>query len=144
MWWSGFRWRFRPPRPIAAISSPSARRWGTSSPRCRTEMAGPAPRAPDRVGARAGRRRTRFAVVAARFHEAISKKLVDGRGGGGDGGEAPWVRAPFELPRAALPLARSRRYAGIACVGVVIRGGTPHFEHISRETARGIRQGALG
>ena len=113
-------------------------------------MAGRAPRAPDRVGARAGRRRTRFAVVAARFHEAISKKLVDGavaaldaRGVRGDRVEVHWVPGSFELPQAALMLARSRRYAGIACVGVVIRGGTPHFEHISRETAAGIRQVAL-
>src|SRR3989337_4285841 len=132
MWWSGFRWRFRPPRPIAAISSPSARRGGTSSPPCRTEMAGPAPRARDRVGARAGRRRTRFAVVAARFHEAISKKLVDGavaaldaRGVRGDRVEIHWVPGSFELPQAALTLARSRRYAGIACVGGALRGGAP-------------------
>ena len=47
------------------------------------------------------------------------------------------------LPLAALTLARSRRYAGIACVGVVIRGETPHFEYVSRETAAGIRQAAL-
>lgn len=113
-------------------------------------MAGRAPRAPDPPGHRAGRRRARFAVVASRFHEAISKALVEGavaaltaRGVPGDRVDVHWVPGSFELPQAALALARSRRYAGIACLGVVIRGGTPHFEHVSRETAAGIRQVAL-
>jgi len=113
-------------------------------------MAGRAPEAPARVGAWAGRSRSRFAVVAARFHEAISKKLVDGalsafgaRGVPGDRVEIHWVPGSFELPQAALTLARSGRYAAIACIGVVIRGGTPHFEHVSREAAAGIRQVAL-
>ncbi len=92
----------------------------------------------------------RFAIVAARFHEPISKKLVDGALAAlGTHGVAPgdvevhWVPGSFELPQAALALARSGRYAALVCVGVVIRGGTPHFEHVSRETAAGIRQVAL-
>ncbi|MBI2524938.1 MAG: 6,7-dimethyl-8-ribityllumazine synthase [Candidatus Rokubacteria bacterium] len=113
-------------------------------------MAGRAPKVPSGLGARAGRGRARFAVVASRFHEAIAKALVDGavaalaaRGVGGERVEVHWVPGSFELPQAALALARSRRYAAIACLGVVIRGGTPHFEHVSRETAAGIRQVAL-
>ncbi|OGK88540.1 MAG: 6,7-dimethyl-8-ribityllumazine synthase [Candidatus Rokubacteria bacterium GWC2_70_16] len=113
-------------------------------------MAGRAPKAPRGLGARAGRGRARFALVASRFHEAISKALVDGavaalaaRGVGGARVEVHWVPGSFELPQAALALARSRRYAAIACLGVVIRGGTPHFEHVSRETAAGIQQVAL-
>jgi 6,7-dimethyl-8-ribityllumazine synthase len=92
----------------------------------------------------------RFGVVVARFNEPISKKLLDGalaalagHAVSGDAVEVHWVPGSFELPLAALTLARSRRYAGIACVGVVIRGETPHFEYVSRETAAGIRQAAL-
>ena len=49
----------------------------------------------------------------------------------------------FELPQAANHLAATGRYGGIVCVGVVIRGQTPHFEHVSREAASGIRHVAL-
>src|SRR5262249_16678571 len=90
------------------------------------------------------------AVVAARFNEAISKKLADGAvaaftaaGIGGDRIEVHWVPGSFELPLAALTLARSGRFAGIACVGVVIKGGTPHFDFICREAASGIREASL-
>ncbi len=57
--------------------------------------------------------------------------------------EVYWVPGSFELPQAALHLARTRRFAGIVCLGVVIRGQTPHFEHVAREAAGGIRQVAL-
>lgn len=104
-------------------------------------MAGRAPRA--RAGlAAAGRR---YAVVAARFNESITRRLVDGaldafRAAGVPTGavEVHWVPGSFELPQAARHLAATRRYAGIACVGVVIRGETPHFEHVAREAAAGI------
>jgi 6,7-dimethyl-8-ribityllumazine synthase len=94
--------------------------------------------------------RARFAVVAGRFNEAISDKLVAGalagfaaHGVSADRVDVVWVPGSFELPQAALLLARGRRYAGIACVGVVIRGETPHFEYVAREAAAGIRQVAL-
>ena len=54
-----------------------------------------------------------------------------------------WVPGSFELPQAASHLAATGRYAGIVCVGVVIRGQIPHFEHVAREAASGIRQVAL-
>ena len=110
-------------------------------------MAGraPTPRSRPR-GALTGR----FGVVAARFNEAIVKKLVDGAlaafaaGGIGAGAiDVHWVPGSFELPLAAHHLASSGGYAGIACVGVVIRGETPHFEHVAREAAAGIRSVAL-
>src|SRR5262245_48573455 len=81
--------------------------------------------------------RGRFAIVAGRFNEAISEKLVDGALAGfaahgvpADRVDVVWVPGSFELPQAALLLARAGRHAGIACVGVVIRGETPHFEHV--------------
>jgi 6,7-dimethyl-8-ribityllumazine synthase len=95
-------------------------------------------------------RLVRFAIVAARFNERMTKRLVEGalgafRGAGlaGDAVEVHWVPGSFELPQAASHLAVTGRYAGIVCVGVVIRGQTPHFEHVAREAAAGIRHVAL-
>lgn len=92
----------------------------------------------------------RYAVVAARYHEPITKRLVDGAlqslaaaGVPATHVEVHWVPGSFELPQAALHLAQTRRYAAVVCVGVVIRGQTPHFEHVAREAAAGIRQVAL-
>ncbi|HSE92625.1 MAG TPA: 6,7-dimethyl-8-ribityllumazine synthase [Methylomirabilota bacterium] len=92
----------------------------------------------------------RFAVVAARFNEQIVKRLVDGAlhafaaaGLPPQAVETHWVPGSFELPQAAALLAATKRYAGIACVGVVVRGQTPHFEHVAREAAAGIRHVAL-
>ena len=92
----------------------------------------------------------RFAVVAARFNERITQRLVAGalqalRAArlGPDSIEVHWVPGSFELPQAANHLATTGRYSGIVCVGVVIRGQTPHFEHVAREAAAGIRHVAL-
>jgi len=92
----------------------------------------------------------RFAIVAARFNERITQRLVAGALGalraarlGPDAVEVHWVPGSFELAQAAGHLAATGRFAGIVCVGVVIRGQTPHFEHIAREAAAGIRQVAL-
>ena len=92
----------------------------------------------------------RFAVVAARFNEPISKKLVDGalsalslHGVPDSAVDVHWVPGSFELPQAALGLARTRRYAGIVCVGAVIKGETPHFDYVSGVAAHGISRAAL-
>jgi 6,7-dimethyl-8-ribityllumazine synthase len=92
----------------------------------------------------------RYAVVAARFNEPISRRLVEGAlhaftaAKVAEGRvEVYWVPGSFELPQAAQHLAATGRYAGIVCVGVVIRGQTPHFEHVAREAASGIRHVAL-
>jgi len=92
----------------------------------------------------------RFAIIAARFNERITQRLVAGALGalraarlGPDAIEVHWVPGSFELPQAAGHLAATGRFAGIVCVGVVIRGQTPHFEYIAREAASGIRQVAL-
>jgi 6,7-dimethyl-8-ribityllumazine synthase len=88
--------------------------------------------------------------VAGRFNEAISKKLLDGavealvsRGVPRDAVEVHWVPGSFELPQAARALATTGRYAGIVCVGVVIKGETPHNEYVSSAAALGITQAAL-
>jgi 6,7-dimethyl-8-ribityllumazine synthase len=109
-------------------------------------MAGIAPKR--RVAAAA--RGERFAVVAARFNEPISKKLLDGALGAlashavsGDAVEVHWVPGSFELAQAALTLARTRRFAGIVCVGAVIKGATPHFEYVCGAAAQGILRAGL-
>jgi 6,7-dimethyl-8-ribityllumazine synthase len=92
----------------------------------------------------------RYAVVAARFNEPISRRLVEGALHAfaaakiaEDRVEVHWVPGSFELAQAAQHLAATGRYAGIVCVGVVIRGQTPHFEHVAREAASGISHVAL-
>lgn len=91
-----------------------------------------------------------FAVVAARFNETITKRLLDGAlralAAGGVAHSAidvHWVPGAFELPQAAALLARSRRYAGVVCVGCVIRGQTPHFDFIAGQAAAGIQRVGL-
>jgi 6,7-dimethyl-8-ribityllumazine synthase len=92
----------------------------------------------------------RFAVIAARFNEPISKKLLDGalaalgsHGVTGDAVEVHWVPGSFELAQAALALARTRRFAGVVCVGAVIKGATPHFDYVCSVAAHGISRVGL-
>lgn len=92
----------------------------------------------------------RFAVVAARFNESITKRLLDGAlhaltsaGIPAAEVEVQWVPGAFEVPQAAMRLARSHRFAAIVCVGCVIRGATPHFDFIAGQAAAGIQRVAL-
>jgi len=88
--------------------------------------------------------------VAARFNERISERLVEGAREALDEAKIPrdhvdvsWVPGSFELPLAASHLVATGRYAGVICVGVVIRGETPHFDYVAREAATGIREIAV-
>lgn len=92
----------------------------------------------------------RFAIVRSRFNGPITQALVDGarRGFADEKIEADLVDAyevpgAFELPLAALWLAQTKKYNAIVCLGCIIRGATPHFEYVARESARGIADVAL-
>lgn len=106
-------------------------------------MAGHAPRARPEMSAR-GRR---FAIVAARFHEAITTRLVEGarealrrHGVAARDVSVVWVPGAFEIPQVALRLAQRGGVDALVCVGCVIRGETPHFEYVAGEAARGIAE----
>ena len=90
----------------------------------------------------------RWAIVAARFYEDLAERLVEGASRvfeAEGGGEADVYDVPgaFELPLGALYCARSGRYAGVACVGAVIRGETSHYDHVCNEAAAGIGRVSL-
>ena len=90
----------------------------------------------------------RFAIVASRWNEFISGRLVEGaldgleRLGAKDV-EVYRVPGAFEIPLLALRLAQSRKFHAIICVGTIIRGQTPHFDYIANEVARGISHAGL-
>ena len=92
----------------------------------------------------------RFAFVAARFNDFIVDRLVAGATDcvlrhGGSEAQIDLIKVPgsFELPQVALQAARSGSYSGIAVLGAVIRGGTPHFDMIAAEVTKGTAQVAL-
>jgi 6,7-dimethyl-8-ribityllumazine synthase len=87
----------------------------------------------------------RFAIVIGRFYEELAERLLAGAHGAfAEAGhhDVPVFDVPgaFELPLAAHYAARSGRFAGVACLGAVIRGETDHYEFISAEAARGLQQ----
>ncbi len=92
----------------------------------------------------------RIGIVASRWNDFIGAKLLDGAQDtlfrhGVDPANVDVVMVPgsFELPLAAQKMAKSGRYDAIICLGVIIRGATPHFEYIANETAKGVAQVGL-
>ena len=89
-------------------------------------------------------------IVAARFNEIIVNKLL---GGAVDGLvrhgvdeqniTAAWVPGAFEIPTAALKMAKSGKYDAVICVGTVIRGQTSHYDYVCNEVSKGIAQVAM-
>jgi 6,7-dimethyl-8-ribityllumazine synthase len=96
------------------------------------------------VNASSGPADLRFAIVVGRFYEDLAERLVAGAQGvfGGDA-DVFDVPGAFELPLAAQYLAETGRYAGVACLGAVIRGETDHYDYVCAETARGIMDVSL-
>jgi 6,7-dimethyl-8-ribityllumazine synthase len=89
----------------------------------------------------------RFAVVAARYHEEIGVRLVEGarqalrrHGAAEKDVLTVWVPGAFEVPQAALALARSGRVDALVCVGCIVRGETPHFDFLATEVTHGVAE----
>jgi 6,7-dimethyl-8-ribityllumazine synthase len=84
-----------------------------------------------------------YAIVVGRFYEDLAERLVAGAlaafsRAGHANVEMFEVPGAYELPLAASYAARSGRFAGVACLGAVIRGETDHYDFVCAETARGV------
>ena len=92
----------------------------------------------------------RVAIVASRFNESVTARLIEGavdallRHGVEEKG-IRIVRVPgsFEIPLDARTLAASGKFSAILCLGALVRGETPHFEHLAAEVAKGTAQVGL-
>ncbi len=92
----------------------------------------------------------RVGIVAARFNEFITAKLL---GGSVDGLlrhevkeediEVAWVPGAFEIPLVAASMANSRKYDAVICLGAVIRGSTSHYDYVCSEVSKGIASASL-
>jgi 6,7-dimethyl-8-ribityllumazine synthase len=89
----------------------------------------------------------RFAVVVSRFNHLVTVRLLEGataelhrRGIPADDIDVAWVPGAFEIPQAARALAATGRYHAIIALGVVIRGGTPHFDYVCHGVTDGVRE----
>ena len=91
-----------------------------------------------------------FGIVASRFNDFITARLLDGaldalRRHGADEDKITVARVPgsFEIPLVAKRMAASRQYDAVICLGTVIRGATPHFDYIASEVAKGVAMAGL-
>jgi len=88
-----------------------------------------------------------YAIAVGRFYEDLADRLVAGARSvfesAGAAVELHEVPGAYELPLAAKYCAESGRYAGVACLGAVIRGETDHYEYVCAEAARGIARVSL-
>ena len=90
----------------------------------------------------------RFAIVLSRFYEELAARLELGAREAFEEGSVTDVElfavpGAFELPLAASYAARSGRFAGVACLGAVIRGETDHYDYVCAQAASGIMRVAL-
>lgn len=89
-------------------------------------------------------------IVAARFNEIISNKLVLGaidslkrHGLDEENIKIAWVPGAFEIPLIAQKMAESGKYDGVVCLGAVIRGATTHYDYVCSEVSKGVSQVSL-
>jgi 6,7-dimethyl-8-ribityllumazine synthase len=87
----------------------------------------------------------RVAIAASRFNRLVTDPLVAGaveelrrHGVASDQVDLAWVPGAFELPLVAERLAASGRYAAVVAIGAVVRGATPHFDHVAGQAAAGL------
>lgn len=94
--------------------------------------------------------KVKIGIVASRFNEIITSKLIDGvadglsrHGVNLDTVDLAWVPGAFEVPVTAKKMAESGKYDAVICLGAVIRGETDHYEHVATEVTKGIAQVSL-
>ena len=87
----------------------------------------------------------KVAIVAARFNEFITSKLIGGameglkrHGVQEEDVNLVWVPGAFEIPLVASKLAKSGKYDAVICLGAVIRGSTSHYDYVCAEVSKGI------
>lgn len=87
----------------------------------------------------------RIGIVAARFNEFITSRLLDGALDGLRRHEVSenqidtaWVPGAFEIPLIASKMANSGKYDAVICLGAVIRGSTTHYDYVCSEVSKGI------
>lgn len=92
----------------------------------------------------------KFGIVAGRFNELITNKLLGGaldglkrHGVRDEDIDVAWVPGAYEIPLIAQKMAQSQKYDAVICLGAVIRGSTPHFDYVAGEVAKGIAQVSL-
>jgi 6,7-dimethyl-8-ribityllumazine synthase len=92
----------------------------------------------------------KFALIASRFNEFITNRLIDGavdclkRHGVKDSDiDLIWSPGSFEIPQIASKLTNKSKAHAIICLGAIIRGETPHFDYVASEAAKGIAKVAL-
>jgi 6,7-dimethyl-8-ribityllumazine synthase len=99
---------------------------------------------------RAGGKGFRFAIVASRWNDSLVSRLIEGALDAleelsveKNTVEVFRVPGSFEIPLCALKAAESGKFDAVICLGVIIRGQTPHFEYIAGEVARGIGEAGM-
>ena len=87
----------------------------------------------------------RVGIVAARFNEFITSKLLGGARDGllrhdvrDEDIDLAWVPGAFEIPLIASKMAKSGKYDAVICLGAVIRGATSHYDYVCNEVSKGI------
>lgn len=92
----------------------------------------------------------KFGIIVARFNSFIAEKLLDGAidtlirsGASDDDIEVARVPGAYEIPLVAQKMAKSGRYDAVICLGVIIRGATPHFDFVANEASKGIAQAGM-
>ena len=92
----------------------------------------------------------KIGIVAARFNEFITSKLVGGALDGlkrhdvcEDCIDIAWVPGAFEIPLIASKMAKSKKYDAVICLGCVIRGSTSHYDYVCNEVSKGIASVSL-
>lgn len=92
----------------------------------------------------------KIGIVAARFNEFITSKLLGGAVDALNRHEIPeenievaWVPGAFEIPLIASKMAKSGRYDAVICLGAVIRGSTSHYDYVRSEVSKGIASVSL-